>query len=141
MRTGGDNNIKNDASRHVALCMCVYVALLCVARCVMSLLHVGYGMSVGAPLIVAFLFAVVETVLVIMLWLRTATYHIDRLPNFHTAVTASRMFAALVVMFVAYLIVGRDAMLPYVGWLALYYVVALILHSFFFSRENGKLYK
>ncbi len=136
-----NKQIKNDAGRHVATCMCVYVALLCVARCVMSLCHVGYGLKVAVPLIVALLFAVVETVVVTMLWLRTATNHVDRLPNFHTAVTASRMLGALIVMFVAYLIVGRDKMLPYIGWMLLYYFAALILHSVFFSRENGKLYE
>ncbi|MCD7714014.1 MAG: hypothetical protein LUI08_03680 [Prevotella sp.] len=140
-KTESDNKqIKNDAGRHVATCMCVYVALLCVVRCVMTLLKMGYGISIAVPLIVALLFAVVETVAVTMLWLRTATLHPDRLTNFHTAVTAGRMLGALVVMFVAYLFVGRDGMLPYIGWLLLYYFAALILHSVFFSRENKKLY-
>ncbi len=132
--------IKNDAGRHVAVCMCVFVVILCVARCVMSLLHTAYGLSAGMPLITAFLFAAVETIVIVMLWLRTASAHIDRLPVFHAASSGFRVLAAIAVLFVVYIIVGRGKMLPYVVWMVVYYFAVLILHSAFFSRENGKLF-
>ncbi len=132
--------IKNDAGRHVATCMCVYVAVLCIVRCVMSLLKTGYGLSTGVPLIVAFLFAVAETILVTMLWLRTALGCLDRMATFHTASSGFRMLAALAVLLVAYLVVGRNGIMPFFAWMLLYYFLALVLHSVFFSKENAKLY-
>ncbi len=132
--------IKNDAGRHVALCMCVYVAIVCVARCAMQLMHAEYGLKAGLPLILAFLYAVVETVVVVMAWLRTALANPERMPAFNTASTALRMLSALAVLFVEYLVVGRDGMLPYFAWMVLYYFAALILHCVFFSREMKKLY-
>ncbi len=132
--------IKNDASKHVALCMCVFVAILCIARCVMSIAKMGYSLSVGLPLGIAFVFAVIETILITLLWMRTAVYHIDRMPTFHTASSGFRLLAALVVLLVAYIIVGRENILPYFAWLMLYYFAALVLHSVFFSRENNKIF-
>ncbi len=133
--------IKNDAGRHVAICMCVFVVVLCAVRCIMSLLGASYSLSAGAPLLVAFVFAAVETIVVVMLWLRIALNHPARLPVFHTASSGFRMLAALAVLFAAYLVVGRGGILPYFAWMLLYYFLVLILHSAFFSRENGKLYK
>ncbi len=132
--------IKSDASKHVALCMCIFVGILCLARCGMAIAKVSYSLAIGLPLAVAFVFAVLETIVVTMLWMRTATYHLDRMPTFHTASSGFRLLTALVIMFVAYLIVGRAKMLPYVAWMMLYYFAVLILHSVFFSRENHKIF-
>ncbi len=132
--------IKSDASKHVAVCMCTLIAIVCLVRCGMAILKVSYSLAIGAPLMVGFVFGVVETIVVSMLWLRTATRNLDGMPTFHSAVSGFRVLAALAVLGVAYLVVGRQGMRPYVVWMGVFYVALLVLHTVFFSRENVKLY-
>ncbi len=133
--------IKGDASKHVGLCMCVLIAIVCLSRCGMALMKLSYSLDVGLPMIVGFVFGVVETIVVTMLWLRTATLHLDSMPTFHSATSGFRVLAALAVLGVVFLVVGRQGIRPYFVWMAIFYVVLLVLHTVFFARENVKLYK
>ncbi len=132
--------IKKDASRHVALCMCVFVGILCIARCVMAIMKTPYSLAIGLPIAVGFVYAVFETVIVTMVWLRTATLHLDRLQVFHTASSGFRILVVLVILLIEYLCVGRSGIIPYFLWMVGYYLVALVLHTVFFTRENSKLF-
>ncbi len=133
--------IKESTSKHVGLCMVVYVLIVCAARCLMCVKEIPYDLGVGMPLIIAFVFSVIETIVVMLLWLRIALSNISGLQTFHTAVSAIRLLAILAILFVVFLIVGRAAMKPYALWMVAYFFVLLILHSSFFARINNRLYQ
>ena len=76
-----------------------------------------------------------------LVWRRVAKKSPDSLTTFYSAVSGFRMLLALATMFVCYLVVGRDAVAPYIVVLLVYYFVLLAHHSIFFSRlsNGGKL--
>ena len=86
-------------------------------------------------------FSLVVEVADAKVWRRVAKKSPDSLTTFYTAVSGFRMLLALATMFVCYIIVGRDAVAPYIVVMLVYYFVLLAHHSIFFSRlsNGGKL--
>ena len=76
-----------------------------------------------------------------LVWREVAKTSADSLTTFYTAVSGFRMRLALATMCVCYIIVGRDAVAPYIVVMLVDYFVLLAHHSIFFSRlsNGGKL--
>lgn len=92
-----------------------------------------YGLVI--PLIVSSIFTLLIALLYSILWRQIATKHPDSLTAFYTASSGMRMLLALVTMFVYYLITGRSEMLPFVIIFMAFYIVMLIYHTIFISKE------
>ena len=104
----------------------ICVALLTIAALLVEKLQIASQLA--CPVAVSAVFSIV---------VETA----DALTTFYTAVSGFRMLLALATMFVCYLIVGRNAVAPYIIVMMVYYFVLLAHHSIFFSRlsNGGKL--
>ena len=102
-----------------------------------------FGLFSGlmCPVAVSAVFSIVVEVADALVWRRVAKKSPDSLTTFYSAVSGFRMLLALATMFVCYLVVGRDAVAPYIVVLLVYYFVLLAHHSIFFSRltNGGKL--
>ena len=91
-----------------------------------------------APIIVGACFTLVAFVTIGLVWRRVAKQSPESLPTFFTAVSGFRMLLALVVMFVYYLVAGRDKMLPFFLVFMVFYLVSLAHHSIFFARVSNR---
>ncbi len=136
-----EKELKKDALRHAVICIDVLCAMYIIPRLVVTFLLPEYKEACSEPLLIAFLFSLVECPLVAYLWCKVAVGHKDFLPTFHTACSGFRMLLALALMLIIYLNVGRGAMLPYFLWIGVFYFVVLVLHSMFFTREANKIFK
>lgn len=93
------------------------------------------------PVAVSAVFSIVVESADALVWRRVAKKSPDSLTTFYTAVSGFRMLLALATMLVCYIIVGRDAIMPYILVLLVFYFAMLAHHSIFFSRlsNGGKL--
>lgn len=83
-------------------------------------------------------FTLVAFVTIGLVWRRVAKQSPESLPTFFTAVSGFRMLLALAVMFVYYLVAGRDKMLPFFLVFMVFYLVSLAHHSIFFARVSNR---
>ena len=90
------------------------------------------------PIIIGTCFTVVVFVTIGLGWRRVAKSSPESLPTFFTAVSGFRMLLALAVMFVYYLVAGRDMMLPFFLVFMVFYLVSLSHHSIFFARVSNR---
>lgn len=105
----------------------------------LALLVVMYVWSLDSmlvPVIVSSVFALVVEGADAMIWRRIAKRSPDSLPTFFMAVSGVRMFLAIAVMFVYYLVVGRQSMLVFFLIFMVYYLLLLIHHSAFFAKDR-----
>ncbi len=133
--------IKKDARRHLVICIDILIVMYLLPRLTTRFVLTEYSALTEAPLIVAFVFSIVESIAVVRLWQWVATRHLDYLPTFHAACSGFRILATLILLLAVYLIVGRENMLPYFAWILVYYFILLVLHSVFFSKEAKKIFK
>lgn len=93
------------------------------------------------PVAVSAVFSIVVESADALVWRKVAKKSPDSLTTFYTAVSGFRMLLALATMLVCYIIVGRDAIMPYILVLLVFYFAMLAHHSIFFSRlsNGGKL--
>jgi len=91
-----------------------------------------------APAVVSVAFTLVLGLVVGLIWRRVAKGSPESLPTFFTAVSGFRLLLALAVMFVYYLVVGRDMMLPFFLVFMAFYVVSLAHHSIFFAKVSNR---
>ena len=91
-----------------------------------------------APAVVSVAFTLVLGLVVGLIWRRVAKGSPESLPTFFTAVSGFRLLLALAVMFVYYLAVGRDMMLPFFLVFMAFYVVSLAHHSIFFAKVSNR---
>lgn len=97
--------------------------------------------GMNGPIMVGAGYSAIVAVICAFVWQWVASKHADYLPNFHTAVSAFRMLAALVVITVVYLQVGREQITPYILTFMGFYVVMLGYHALFFTKINSHLDK
>jgi len=90
------------------------------------------------PIVVGACFTLVVFVTIALVWRRVAKSSPESLPTFYTAVSGFRMLLALAVMFVYYLVAGRDMMLPFFLVFMVFYLVSLAHHSIFFARVSNR---
>lgn len=117
----------------------VYIVILTVGCFIIEKLGLFAGLMY--PVAVSAGFAIVVESADALVWRKVARKSPDSLTTFYTAVSGFRMLLALATMLVCYIIVGRDAVAPYIVVMLVYYFVLLAHHSIFFSRlsNGGKL--
>ena len=90
------------------------------------------------PAIVSVAFTLVVAAVIGLVWCRIAKNSPESLPTFFTAVSGFRLLLALAVMFVYYLVVGRDNMLVFFLVFMVFYFASLTHHSIFFARVSNR---
>ncbi|MBO5602108.1 MAG: hypothetical protein J5957_05845 [Prevotella sp.] len=73
-----------------------------------------------------------------LLWRWIASSKKELLTTLYSVMSGFRMILALFTLFVCYLVVGRDAMAPYVIIFMIFYFVMVGFHSIFFARRTNK---
>ena len=89
------------------------------------------------PAIVGSAFTLVVAGAIAMIWARVASQSPDSLPTFFTAVSGFRLLLALLVMFIYYLVYGRDHMLIFFLVFMVFYFASLTHHSVFFAKVSN----
>lgn len=117
----------------------IYIFILTIGCFILEKLGLFSGLMY--PVAVSAVFSIVVESADALVWRKVAKKSPDSLTTFYTAVSGFRMLLALATMFVCYIIVGRDAVAPYIVVMLVYYFVLLAHHSIFFSRlsNGGKL--
>lgn len=95
-----------------------------------------YGIAMLYPLIVGVVFALALELTEINVWKRVVEKSEDNLPTFFMAVSGFRFLLALVVIFIYFLLTGRDDMLVFILVFAVFYLAALIHHVLFFLKRK-----
>lgn len=129
------NDIDKLSKRYARQELLLTAALFLITLLVM---RVWYLDELLVPVIVSAAFTLVVSTALAVIWRKVATKSPDSLPTFFTAASAFRMLLALVVMFVYYLVNGRDAMLVFFLVFMAFYLVSLIHHSVFFARVSNR---
>ncbi len=129
------NDIDKLSKRYARQELLLTAALFLITLLVM---RVWYLDELLVPVIVSAAFTLVVSTALAVIWRRVATKSPDSLPTFFTAASAFRMLLALAVMFVYYLVNGRDAMLVFFMVFMAFYLVSLIHHSVFFARVSNR---
>lgn len=117
----------------------VYIFILTIGSFIFEKLGLFSGLMY--PMAVSAVFSIVVELADALVWRKVAKKSPDSLTTFYTAVSGFRMLLALATMLVCYIIVGRDAIMPYILVLLVFYFAMLAHHSIFFSRlsNGGKL--
>lgn len=117
----------------------VYIIILTIGCFIIEKLGLFSGLMY--PVAVSAVFSIVVESADALVWRKVAKTSPDSLTTFYTAVSGFRMLLALATMLVCYIIVGRDAIMPYILVLLVFYFAMLAHHSIFFSRlsNGGKL--
>lgn len=129
------NDIDKISKRYARQELLLTAALFLITLLVM---RVWYLDELLVPVIVSAAFTLVVSTALAVIWRKVATKSPDSLPTFFTAASAFRMLLALAVMFVYYLVNGRDAMLVFFLVFMAFYLVSLIHHSVFFARVSNR---
>jgi len=129
------NDIDKLSKRYARQELLLTAALFLITLLVM---RVWYLDELLVPVIVSAAFTLVVSTALAVIWRKVATKSPDSLPTFFTAASAFRMLMALAVMFVYYLVNGRDAMLVFFLVFMAFYLVSLIHHSVFFARVSNR---
>lgn len=132
--------IRKLSNRYMWMGLCIGMLLMCLSYAVASFdateEHLG---TITLAILIAFCFFMVVNIVEALVWRRVAERSPESLPTFFTAVSGGRMLLALATMFVYYLVVGRDAMLPFFVVFMAFYVVQLLFHSIYFSNAARRL--
>lgn len=123
------------SKRYIKQELYLTVALFLITLLVM---RVWYLNELLVPAIVSAAFSLVVATALALIWRRVAKRSPQSLPTFFTAASAFRMLLALAVMFVYYLVNGRDAMLVFFLVFMAFYIASLVHHSFFFARVSSR---
>lgn len=91
-----------------------------------------------APIWVSTGFSVVFLVAFALLWRWISKEKKESLTTLYSLVSGFRMVLALFTLFVCYMVVGRDAMVPYVVVFMVFYLIMVGFHTIYFSRITNK---
>lgn len=91
-----------------------------------------------APIWVGTGFSVVFLVAFALLWRWISKEKKESLTTLYSLVSGFRMVLALFTLFVCYMVVGRDAMVPYVVVFMVFYLIMVGFHTIYFSRITNK---
>ena len=127
-------NFNKLSSRYIWIGLTISVLLMAVAYAGLTL--AGTLQYAVANVLIGFCFYMFVTLAEAFVWRRVVSTSPDSLPTFFMGVSGVRLMLALAVMFVYYLVVGRDAMLPFFFVFAVFYIAQLIHHSYFFSHVS-----
>lgn len=119
---------------------------ICQSLITLALLAIGVygvgelwqGYAVALPLVVSSVVFLIIELADILIWSRVVIKSPDNLPTFFLGVSGVRMLLCVLVFFVYYFVVERQAMLLFLCVFALYYVAMLVHHATFFSNDKRK---
>ena len=134
-----DKEIKRLVNRHIWTSIAVNAIAMILVVIGVSLMFPQKQAEYLSASVIAVTFGLIETMVLMKIWLRVVLKTPDSLATFYTASSGFRMLAALAMLLVVYIFVGRDAMLPYFLVFVLSYFLVLILHSLFFKKMTERL--
>ena len=119
---------------------------ICQSLITLALLAVGvYGVAelwldydVVLPLLVSSVVFLTIELADILIWSRVINRAPESLSTFFMGVSGFRMLLCVLVFFVYYFVVDRQAMLLFLCVFALFYMGMLVHHTLFFSGDKGK---
>ena len=128
-------NINNTARRYVGegLLLIIFLWMVSiVAACMLP------EKNLMAPTWVSTGFSVAFLIGFALLWRWIEKKKKESLTTLYSVMSGFRMILALFTLFICYLVVGRDAMAPYVIIFMIFYLVMVGFHSIFFARRTNK---
>ena len=128
-------NINQLSKRYMRQQLYLTAALFLLTLLVMQVWFID-GLLV--PAIISSAFTLVLASVIGLVWRRIAKQSPDGLPTFFTAVSGFRLLLALLVMFIYYLVYGRDHMLLFFLVFMAFYFVSLAHHSIFFAKVSNR---
>ena len=128
-------NINQLSKRYMRQQLYLTAALFLISLLVM---RVWFLDGLLVPAIISSAFTLVIATVIGMVWRRIATQAPDSLPTFFTAVSGFRLLLALLVMFIYYLVYGRDNMLIFFLVFMVFYFASLTHHSVFFAKVSNR---
>ena len=128
-------NINQLSKRYMRQQLYLTAALFLISLLVM---RVWFLDGLLVPAIISSAFTLVIAVVIGLVWRRIATQAPDSLPTFFTAVSGFRLLLALLVMFIYYLVYGRDHMLIFFLVFMVFYFASLTHHSVFFAKVSNR---
>ena len=128
-------NINNTARRYVGEGLLLIIFLWMVNIVIACLLP---EKNLMAPTWVSTGFSVAFLIGFALLWRWIASFKKESLTTLYSVMSGFRMILALFTLFICYLVVGRDAMAPYVIIFMIFYLVMVGFHSIFFARRTNK---
>ena len=128
-------NINQLSKRYMRQQLYLTAALFLISLLVM---RVWFLDGLLVPAIIRSAFTLVIATVIGLVWRRIATQAPDSLPTFFTAVSGFRLLLALLVMFIHYLVYGRDHMLIYFLVFMVFYFASLTHHSVFFAKVSNR---
>jgi len=128
-------NIHQLSKRYMRQQLYLTAALFLISLLVM---RVWFLDGLLVPAIISSAFTLVIATMIGLVWRRIATQAPDSLPTFFTAVSGFRLLLALLVMFIYYLVYGRDNMLIFFLVFMVFYFASLTHHSVFFAKVSNR---
>jgi hypothetical protein len=128
-------NINQLSKRYMRQQLYLTAALFLISLLVM---RVWFLDGLLVPAIISSAFTLVIATVIGLVWRRIATQAPDSLPTFFTAVSGFRLLLALLVMFIYYLVYGRDNMLIFFLVFMVFYFASLTHHSVFFAKVSNR---
>ena len=128
-------NINQLSKRYMRQQLYLTAALFLISLLVM---RVWFLDGLLVPAIISSAFTLVIATVIGLVWRRIATQAPDSLPTFFTAVSGFRLLLALLVMFIYYLVYGRDNMLIFFLVFMVFYFESLTHHSVFFAKVSNR---
>ena len=114
----------------------ITLALLAIGVYGVAELCLGY--AVALPLLVSSVVFLTIELADILIWSRVISRAPENLSTFFMGVSGFRMLLCVLVFFMYYFVVDRQAMLLFLCIFALFYVAMLVHHTLFFSGNKGK---
>ena len=114
----------------------ITLALLAIGVYGVAELWLGY--AVALPLLVSSVVFLTIELADILIWSRVISRAPENLSTFFMGVSGFRMLLCVLVFFMYYFVVDRQAMLLFLCIFALFYVAMLVHHTLFFSGNKGK---
>lgn len=127
------DNIDKLSWRYMKQGLFIIVGLFLVALLMVRMLYLDE--KILTSLIICAIYALVIEIAEAKIWGRIAKRSPENLPNFFMAVSGFRMLSALILMFVYYLVAGRNAMLVFFLVFAVFYMAILVHHTCFFPKN------
>ena len=114
----------------------ITLALLAIGVYGVAGLWLGY--AVALPLLVSSVVFLTVELADILIWSRVISRAPENLSTFFMGVSGFRMLLCVLVFFVYYFVVERQAMLLFLCVFALFYAAMLVHHATFFSNDKRK---
>lgn len=128
-------DIDKVAKRYIGIGL-VIIIILWMSSILVATLRPEWNMM--APIWVSTGFSIVFLVAFALLWRWISKKKQESLTTLYSLVSGFRMVLALFTLFVCFLVVGRDAMVPYVVVFMVFYLIMVGFHTIYFSRITNQ---